>query len=324
MEVAAVLLAAWLVSALQLSSANAVSASAAPGMDGPSQLWSTGHAPETAIQSDNGFVEAGQKQQTPPTGAAGRGGELSSKDDPTGARVEELIRATRAPKWKDRWDAVNELGNLKDPRGIPALVERALRDDNPHPRWRSLWALSSIDRKATDAVPPFVEALKSEDPNVVHNAAVALGFFRRAEARDQLLRTLGDPIVFRRWEAVYSFRGLGNAAVIAALIPLLDSANESSIRVRGETALVLGRIGDATVVPALMRALRTDASREVRWRAGLALKSVGNTCLTGELQDVLSSEAETMVREQISKTLAAIGRSKRRAACPDGAASSSP
>ena len=48
--------------------------------------------------------------------------------------VEDLIEATENPDWKVRWDAVNTLGNLKDRRGIPALVNRAIYDDNPHPR----------------------------------------------------------------------------------------------------------------------------------------------------------------------------------------------
>ena len=57
----------------------------------------------------------------------------------------ELVAATRHPVWKVRWDAVNELGLRKDPDGIAALAERALHDDNSHPRMRSLWAISAID-----------------------------------------------------------------------------------------------------------------------------------------------------------------------------------
>ncbi|MFB3120431.1 MAG: HEAT repeat domain-containing protein [Stenotrophomonas maltophilia] len=58
--------------------------------------------------------------------------------------LEELIRATKSPDWKTRWDAVNDLGNLKDPKAIPSLASRAHYDDNSHPRWRSLWSLASV------------------------------------------------------------------------------------------------------------------------------------------------------------------------------------
>lgn len=59
--------------------------------------------------------------------------------DPGSPSLEDLLQATEDPVWKVRWDAVNALGVLKDPRGIPALVERALYDDNPHPRWLRPW-----------------------------------------------------------------------------------------------------------------------------------------------------------------------------------------
>ena len=51
---------------------------------------------------------------------------------PSGDPVLALIRDTGDPDWKVRWDAVNELGKLKDRRAVPALVDRALYDDNPH------------------------------------------------------------------------------------------------------------------------------------------------------------------------------------------------
>ncbi len=66
--------------------------------------------------------------------------------------------------------AITESMEAVDRRGVPALVDRALRDDNPHPRWRSLWALSSVDREGVDAVPLLLAGLKDDDPVVVRNA----------------------------------------------------------------------------------------------------------------------------------------------------------
>ncbi len=315
-RVAAFLLLFWPAAASSQDSAISVSNGSATAQVAPGEARSPGGSSESPVGSGSDRTKTGQWLHSPPAGTAGGGGDPGAKSNPTGDRVDGLIRATRHPKWKTRWNAVNELGLLKEPRGIPALVERALRDDNPHPRWRSLWAMRTIDRKGTDVVPRLLGGLEDGDPDVLHNAAIALAFFGRPEARAQLLRALSDPIEFRRWEAVYSFRDLGNAAVVDALLPLLDVVNESSTRVRGETALVLGRIGDDRVVPALVRTLRADDSREVRWRAALALMSVGDACLTGVLQDVLSFETDTRVREQINKTIAAMGRSKRRRECP--------
>ncbi len=239
-----------------------------------------------------------------------------SDADPTGDRVADLIRATRHAAWKKRWDAVNELGRLREPRGIPALVERALHDDNSHPRWRSLWALHAIDRTGDDVVPMLRKGLEDENPVVVHNAAVALAFFGRPEARAHIVRALDDPTDFRRWEAVYSFRKLGGSAAVDMLVPLLDAANEPSPRVRGEAALVLGGIGGDKAAAALLRALRLDSSGEVRWRAARALAGVSDACLAGELQDALAAETDTRVREQIGKTIAKMQRADNRGDCP--------
>ena len=81
--------------------------------------------------------------------------------------LEDLIKATEDPTWKVRWDAVNALGELQDPRGIPALVQRALHDDNPHPRWRSLWALKAVDSQGLQVIPGLRSGLHDPDPVVV-------------------------------------------------------------------------------------------------------------------------------------------------------------
>ena len=122
--------------------------------------------------------------------------------------VQQLIAATRAPRWKARWDAVNELGKLKDPRGVPALVERALYDTNPYPRWRSLWALKAVDRSGAASTGPLEAALRCGDPTVSHNAAIALAFYNNPAGRDVLLMSLGDERESWRWEAIFSLRSI--------------------------------------------------------------------------------------------------------------------
>jgi len=156
--------------------------------------------------------------------------------------IDDLIQATEDPDWRARWDAVTAIGNLKNPKGIPALVKRALYDDNPHPRWRSLWALSAVDREGSEAIPLLLPALESADLVVVRNAAVALAFFDCPEAISELLEGLKDTDEFRRWEAIFSLRNIGDSEVAKALIRLLDETIEPAERVRGEAALTLGRI----------------------------------------------------------------------------------
>ena len=223
---------------------------------------------------------------------------------PSRLSVEDLILATDDPDWSVRWDAVNELGALKDQRAVPALVKRALYDENPHPQWRSLWALTAVDREGVETIPLFLNALKDPDPLVVHNAALGLAFFDRPEARPALLIGLQDSETSRRWESVFSLRNVGNAEVVQALIPLLDAATEPDVGVRGEVALALGAIGGEDAVKALLDTLRDDGSPQVRWRAALALSSQADSSLVGELEQALSEENEPEVIAQIEETIA--------------------
>ena len=238
----------------------------------------------------------------------------SPKDVPevlTGQRSDdatELIKATEHSDWRVRWDAVNSLGVLQDPRAIPALLKRALYDDNPHPRWRSLWALTAVDRDGSRAIPLLRPALHDSDPTVVRNAAIALAFFAQPEARPYLLEGLKNADSYRRWEAIFSLRNVGDPEVAKALLPLLSKEMEPEPGIRGEAALAIGDTGDRSAVPALLDVLRRDSSPEVRWRAGLAISKLGDTRFLDELKQMLSTEQDPQVRQFLGDAIAQLQR----------------
>ena len=142
-----------------------------------------------------------------------------------------------------RWDAVNALGALKDPRALPALGTRALYDDNPHPQWRALWAISSVDPTGGEAITMFLEALQSSDASLAHRAAVGLAFFSRPEAISVLVGSLESPESYIRWEAVFSLRNISSPDVARAVLPWLSPDVEPDDGVHGEVALALSRVG---------------------------------------------------------------------------------
>lgn len=80
--------------------------------------------------------------------------------------------------------------------------------------------------------------------------------------------------------------------------------------------LALGRIGDGTIIPVLMKILRSDISPEVRWRAAIALASLGDACLVTKLKETLPKEKDKRVRDQVEKAIGKLGRSKRKSDCP--------
>ena len=224
------------------------------------------------------------------------------------ADLDSLIDETENPDWQIRWRAVNELGKLKDPRAVSALIRRVLCDDNDHPRWRSLWALKAVNRTGSEAVPSLRNVLHSHDGAVARNAAIGLAFFGQSEGRAQLLRGLEDQDAFRRWEVVYSLRQIGNHEVALKLASLLEPGREPDVRVRSEAALALGYMGDRDVIPLLVNALRRDQSPHVRWRAAMTLSRVGNASVVQALKEVMSTEQDSQVREHVEAALRSVRR----------------
>lgn len=219
------------------------------------------------------------------------------------ADLHDLVKETEDPDWQIRWKAVNELGKLKDPRAIPALIRRALCDDNDHPRWRSLWALKAVNRTGSEAIPSLRNVLYSHDAAAVRNAAIGLAFFGQSEGRAELLRGLNDQDAFRRWEVVYSLRQVGSHEVALELASLLEPAREPDVRVRSEATLALGYMGGPGVIPLLVNALRRDKSPQVRWRAAMTLSRVGNASVVQALREIMSTEQDPQVREHVEAAL---------------------
>jgi HEAT repeat protein len=219
------------------------------------------------------------------------------------AELEELILATRAPYWKDRWDAVDALAKLGDSRATSALVDRVLYDDNPHPRWRSLPAIKSVKGDTEATMTQFENALRDPDAVVVRNAAVALAFFSRPESVPELVKGLKDPDSFRRWEAVFSLSKVVTAEIVEDLTPLLKENLESEVRVRNEVALTLGRVKSGESVEALLEALRTDSNPQVRWRAASSLGRIGDESIVEELREIQVLEGDEEVRKYIGDAI---------------------
>lgn len=264
----------------------------------------------TPAASTGQGVKEGQSHTPAPVQVASPGTPPAVSPTKKSQDVGELIKATEDPDWSVRWDAVNALADLKDSRAVAALVERALRDDNSHPRWRSIWALYSIDREGPEAVPLLISALQDPDPVVVRNAAVALAFFSRPEARPELLRGLKDPDNFRKWEAVFSLGEVGSPEAVAALKPMLDGANEPAEDVRAEVVLTLGRIGGQEMIPHLLNTLRTDRAKAIRMRVALALSGLADASVVGELEQALSTETNPLAREFLENAIAGLSKQK--------------
>ena len=227
-----------------------------------------------------------------------------------GAAVPALIEATRDDDDWIRWEAVNALGAIAftDPEpvipAIPVLVERALTDANPHPRWRSLWALAVFPDKVVQAqvIPRLREGLKSQAPDIVWNATVALAYFRQPEAADLLNLGIHAPDGFRQWEAVYCLGMVHNAQSVSLLIEVVTALDRYQSRLRQEAANTLGKIGDPQAIPALVTAL-ADPEPGVRWRAAAALAKCGDPSVVTVIEAALAVEEDPFARKQMREAI---------------------
>jgi len=119
--------------------------------------------------------------------------------------------------------AVEALGESRDPKAIPVLVEHLLDDDRP--------------AVATDAA---FGLRHFNDPQVIH-ALIQAATNKNIpiDAREAAVKSLGD---------------IGNPEVVDTLIQILkDSSVEYTVR--SDAALALGRIGDPKAIEPLIRTL---------------------------------------------------------------------
>jgi len=229
------------------------------------------------------------------------------------AAVPALVEACADPSGTIRWEAVNALGAIArvDPEptrtAIPALAIVALTDEDPHPRWRSLYALSCFPAPMMEeeALPLLSSGLEDPDPKSQWHATVALAYFRQPSVAPLLHAGLSADDNFSEWEAVFCLGFVHDMATVELLAQVLLDAEDRRVQLRQEAALTLGKIGDPAALPALAEALR-DPEAGVRWRAALSLSRLGDPSVLPALRTAYGQESDPFAKEQIGKAIDAL------------------
>jgi len=225
--------------------------------------------------------------------------------------VPPLLAACEDPSDWIRWEAVNILGCMAEENheavvdAIPVLVERATTDANPHPRWRSLWALGAFPADVINLVivPLLGEGLDDEEDQYQWYAAVALAFFGQSEIVPRLNRGINREDPFDRWEAVYCLGILHDQQSILLLSRLIRDVNGREGRLRQEAAVTLAKAGDPDAIPALIDALN-DPEPEVRWRAALALEKLAGSNVLPLIEGALARETDSFALGELEEVAA--------------------
>jgi cyclophilin family peptidyl-prolyl cis-trans isomerase/HEAT repeat protein len=135
----------------------------------------------------------------------------------------------------------------------------------------------------------FTAALQGADPTLARQAARALGRLHDPTAPELLLPALSAEDPELRVEAAFAMGHYPDTA--PALVVALDT--ESDPRVRASLLDALGRTGDASVLPALQRAVRGGATAE----AVAASHAIGRLGVRGELSPPPAEVVELLLEQ---------------------------
>jgi HEAT repeat protein len=168
-------------------------------------------------------------------------------------------------------------------------------------------AAQDLIRMGADAVPSLIEALQTQDENLLPLYQQILA--RLPSASTALIKILSEahPILRGRVAEIF-----GISKDRAAIPTLLDALQGEYYTVRSRAALALGKIGDRQAIRPLLGALK-DKEDEVRSAACLALGLFRDPSTFDEITNVLLDDPKIDVRQAAAR---ALGNTQHTAALP--------
>jgi HEAT repeat protein len=230
----------------------------------------------------------------------------------------ELIEQLRRPDANERLSAATALGEARETRALPALLQAMRGEPDLYVRETITWALVRLGELA---IQPLVDALRHEHAQVRQDAAHALGKIGDSRALNALISILADNEVRVVIKSVQALGQIGAGAATPALMPLLGHShaelratlstalgqlrhaalplliraiNDERLAVREHALEALGLIGGADAEAALITATR-DAQAAVRLAAAMALSECATPAARAALQAVLT-DSDARVR----------------------------
>jgi HEAT repeat protein len=222
--------------------------------------------------------------------------------------VEEILRAAASDRFFFRRAAMRAAPDGVPPSGLPAVLGRGARDENPLVRRE---AYAALGRSRLGEALPMLDAGSADPDAEAATAAVrALGELRRPEAIPVLLRHLGSEDVARRIVAVEALCASG---LPESMPPVLGTLSEDpSPLVRSVAARDVTRYGE----PALrgLTGILMDPARDPAIRV-LALEA---TARVGRdmVSDLLAALLADPVPEVADAAAFALASRARKAAVP--------
>jgi HEAT repeat protein len=193
-----------------------------------------------------------------------------------------------------QYEAVEALGEIRDPATVEALAALFSGEGYSGVRWKVAEALSKIGEPAVSSL---IAALSHADDDVRWKAAIALGEIKDARAVDPLVRLLSDPDRFVKSRAALALGSIGAPAVD----PLIRALREGDGNQRWGAAIALGKIKDERAVGPLIHAL-ADKYENVRAESATALAAIGDPAVAPLIRFL--KFADSRARIEVMNTLA--------------------
>lgn len=160
-------------------------------------------------------------------------------------------------------------------------------------------------------------SLMSDDPLVSEEAREELLLLGR-RAAPALARHLQDKEAATRYVVCDLLGQMGDAGVVPAVIERLKDEQSYMRSVRSAAARALGRLGDAKAAPALIEAVKKTEDADLQYEAAVALGALRATEATDALVGLLTSDAKTYHEMLVAAAAAqALGRLKAEKAVPE-------
>lgn len=148
---------------------------------------------------------------------------------------------------------------------------RVVSLDSPDADSRRL-AVDKMDKKTATSTGKLMELLKNDSDNLVRaQCAYYLGFYKRKEALPLLLEATQDKDIVVVQDAVQALGKIGDPSAVPVLLKLLE--RDKNIEIRRRCAEALSKIGDPKAIEGLIRQLE-DISPTVSYASFQALKAI--------------------------------------------------
>jgi HEAT repeat protein len=246
------------------------------------------------------------------------------------------IKQLKSSDWQKRVEIASQLGASQERKAVPALIE-ALGDENAQVRLAVIQALGTLRHPAaaeplaramaiipdrlksrgtgaesaeyealagaigtlgSEAVPPLLRLLDSDDRETRRWAASALGLTRDSRATEPLIKRLSDPRSEVRKAAALA---LGEIADSRAIDPLAAALAGRDHETRRAVVIALGAIGSEKALDCLCPMVE-DASEPVQLALVDAMRKIGGL-RAGNCLRRLMDGSRKHVREAASAAL---------------------